>query len=251
MTCGGLSSEVTRWAAHTLTLGPRLQLLVDYHLLIVLSLTRLVSSRHLLLAHLSLERLLVVQLMLLLRYQLLLLRNLVLLLGQLHLLLLADLRHENLLLVVFRVLIGDIVSFSVYTDGSLSVATFAGGHLQYVFTVLAIADLSALLYEPKFLPILKHCVARRVRLVVLVGASSFLLDLMIFKSMLIVLLTARSLCLNLLLSIGSRKRLDFCFACYVQDRLPDFLGLLYIVDDDSRFSLILLLTFHYLNYLTS
>lgn len=198
-----------------------------------------------------LERLLVLQLMLLLRYQLLLLRNLVLLLGQLHLLLLADLRKENLLLIVFRILTGNIVLCSVSADGRLGIATFTGCQLQSMFTVLAIADLCTLLNKPKFLPILRYRLSRRVRLVMPIGASSFLLYLMIFKFMLIVLLTGRSYCLNLLLSIGGRKRVEFSFACFVQDRPPGFLGLLYIVDDDSRFSLILLLTFHYLNYLTS
>ena len=53
----GLSNKVvvTRWAAQALSLGPRLQLLVNSQLLIILALTRLVRRRHLLLAHLVLE----------------------------------------------------------------------------------------------------------------------------------------------------------------------------------------------------
>jgi hypothetical protein len=88
--------------------------------------------------------------MLLLHDQLLLLLDLVLLLRQLHLLLLADLRKHSLLLIVFWVVLAGIVNVcTVFIVGLFGVATFARSHVQHLFTVLAVADLSALLNEPE------------------------------------------------------------------------------------------------------
>lgn len=55
MASADLPYGAARRAAQALSLGPRLQLLVYSHLLIVLALTRLVGGGHLLLAHLLLE----------------------------------------------------------------------------------------------------------------------------------------------------------------------------------------------------
>lgn len=116
--------------------------------------------------------------------------------------------------------------------------------------VLAVADLSAFLGEYEAARILVSD-RRRVRLIVLVGASSFLLDLVVLARMLVVLLTWLRLLLIRVGSQGKRLHLNFYFAGFVEDRSPDFLRRAFIVDGDCRFSLILLLTFHYLNYLTS
>ena len=78
--------------------------------------------------------------------ELLLLLDLLLLLGQLHLLLLADLRVEHLLLQGPFSL---TISSSISADRRLIGAAFVSVRHQHVSAILAVADLGTLLREPK------------------------------------------------------------------------------------------------------